>query len=609
MRSEQQSLVAILGAALLAAPTLAAPLSTAKVLRLVDGREVFVNEKPAQVNQTARSGSILSTRKSRAELLFDSRAIGLLGRNSLIKVGAKCFSLDQGIIVVNGPQKACIGTRVLGVRGTTYVAAKEEDGTYTVSVLAGEGIVANDLPEGEDERDILSTYPRTEPWASAQAGGFGAVYPSGNGTFTGGLTYFTPIQQSQSRSILYSSTSIGSSFQNAWGAGTEIGYRWFSPGSQSTSSVYLGYSGYSAPSCFSNQVTMGAQWEKSRWRLGASGAVKANSCPSSFGFGALNLSIPVGRVAERPVYVMVTPYLLAGNAVGTSALNATNSSYSPGLRATVEVPVNQAISLRGYTGADTVFGLIVGGSISYRIPTRRAFQSDPNMPTGNEVSAPDAKQSSLGAPAVRELAQLALRGQSELVSDVNNPLLTNQTLMAQGSEANVIQQGQRGRFSASGELLSIEAIPNTDFLALINGQLKGQNPLPESRRIANQAQAKGVLTNAVAGILGVDFLANASLPVSATVDAPFTPLTQLPVGRYVCAATPQARAVGSANAGPGQFNYRGEAAYLGKGSKTSQGYPATTNKADAYVFSDPGVCAEINRLANQGYDVVQAEAL
>ena len=511
-------LLALIGACLLETPGIAAPLSTAKVVRLVDGREVFVNQLPASINQIAGSGSILSTRRSRAELLFDSRAIGLLGRNSLIKVGARCFSLDQGIIVVNGPQKACIGTRVLGVRGTTYAAAREEDGSYTVSVLAGEGIVADELPDSENDPNILDTYPTTQPWAGVQAGGFSANRLNGNGTFSGGLTYFTPLQQKQSRTILYSSTSIGSSFQNSWGASTEIGYRWFSAATQATSSVYLGYGGYSAPGCFSNQLNIGGQWEQSRWKLGASGGLKINSCPGGLGFGALNLSIPVGRVGERPIYVMVTPYVLTGNNTSSGSSASGNASESAGIRATIDIPVDESVSFRSYIGNDDIFGLIIGGLFSYRIPTRHSLQRDPNT--------------AATVPAGQELAQLALQPPSASLSDARSPLLASQGLSAQApAGASVIQQGQRGRFSASGELLGIEAIPRTDLLALINGQLKGQNPLPESRRIARLAQADGVFSNGLAGILGVDFLENASLPITGTVDAPFTASTQLPVSQ------------------------------------------------------------------------------
>jgi hypothetical protein len=67
--------------------------------------------------------------------------------------------------------------------------------------------------------------------------------------------------------------------------------------------------------------------------------------------------------------------------------------------------------------------------------------------------------------------------------------------------------------------------------------------------------------------------------------------------------------VGAEEAKKGQFDYSGGPAYFGKGSETSQGYPATYNKADAFVFADAGICRELNRFADQGYDVVEAEQI
>ena len=87
----------------------------------IDGARLFIDKKPARIKQTADSGQELSTGKSRAELLFDRRALGFLGNNSLIKLGEECFRLDQGQVLINGPQSACLGSKVLGIRGTTSV--------------------------------------------------------------------------------------------------------------------------------------------------------------------------------------------------------------------------------------------------------------------------------------------------------------------------------------------------------------------------------------------------------------------------------------------------------------------------------------------------------
>lgn len=232
------------------------------------------------------------------------------------------------------------------------------------------------------------------------------------------------------------------------------------------------------------------------------------------------------------MYVMVTPYVLTGNASSFGIAATSSANDSAGIRATIDVPVDESVSFRSYIGTDNVFGLIIGGLLSYRIPTRQSLQRDPTMPATVQAS--------------QELAQLALQNPSGLLSDARNPLLPAQELKAQAPDgASVIQQGQRGRFSASGELLRIEPIPNSDFTALINGQLKGQNPLPESRRIARLALANGVFSNGVAAILGVDFLENATLPITTTVDTPFTASTQLPVSQGGRAEQPTSTSSGA----------------------------------------------------------------
>jgi len=105
-------LLAAIGSAAVG-PVAAAPLTSAKVLRIVDGNQVFIDANQARINQTAGQGSLLSTRQSRAELLFNTPAIGLLGRTSVIRLGARCFRLDSGVVVVNGSQRACLGSRIV----------------------------------------------------------------------------------------------------------------------------------------------------------------------------------------------------------------------------------------------------------------------------------------------------------------------------------------------------------------------------------------------------------------------------------------------------------------------------------------------------------------
>ena len=616
---------------------MAAPYREARVIKMIEGRQLFINNKPAAENQVAPTGSVIMTKQSRARLKFDHRAIGLLGRNSLIKLGAACFQLDQGKIVINGRQKTCFGSRILGIDGTTYLLSREADQSYTVDLLAGEAVIssgpnsiddvqfADAIPSQggkptSDDPDILATYPRIAPWLGASAGGFGSAYPSGGGSFSGGLSYFQPIAQTGAQSVLYSSATLGSSFQDVWGFSTEVGYRWLTPSIQSTNGVYLGYAGYSAPGCYTNMLNGGAQWERARWRLGASGGLKMNDCSSSFNFAALNLSIPVGRIDSRPVYVSISPYLLNGNIVSADLLQTdSNPDSFPGLRLSLEIPFTPWFSLKGYGGADSVFGVTAGGQFSIKIPAAGRILKDPNIPPVQSTTAKAEAMapSSSGAastllsnsvsPALLAMANTAAMPGSDQRAGLLAPASGK---LAQGNGTTItIKQGQRGRFSPDGDLLSIDPISDRDFVQLLLTNFKGYAPLPESHRIAKIAEQRGVLTTRLAGVLGTDFLANASQPISVTTDTPFSPLTQMPAGRFVCAATKMARMVGAEEAKKGQFDYSGGPAYFGKGSETSQGYPATYNKADAFVFADAGICRELNRFADQGYDVVEAERI
>ena len=58
------------------AATNAAPFNQATVRRIIDGRDVFIDRQPASIDQSAERGQEVSTGRSRAELLFDRRALG-----------------------------------------------------------------------------------------------------------------------------------------------------------------------------------------------------------------------------------------------------------------------------------------------------------------------------------------------------------------------------------------------------------------------------------------------------------------------------------------------------------------------------------------------------
>jgi hypothetical protein len=155
-----------------AAPVQAAAFQQATIKRVVDGREVYIDGKAARVNEVARAGQQVRTGKSRAELLFDDRATGFLGRSSVITLGNACFRLSKGAVLVSGPQKACLGTKVLGVKGTTFVLTRADDGLFDFVVLEGQGYVGPE--DGYEEQQESSSSP---------SGAAAAGDPSGNTTY------------------------------------------------------------------------------------------------------------------------------------------------------------------------------------------------------------------------------------------------------------------------------------------------------------------------------------------------------------------------------------------------------------------------------------------
>lgn len=150
-RSTATLVLAVAAAAALApaATAQATVIQSARVVRLIDGKEVFINGRTAKVNDTARSGQQLRTGRSRAELLFDGRTVGFMGRSSVLNVGSQCLRLDRGAVLMSGPQRTCLGTKVLGVMGTTTIVQRDLD-SYNVITL--EGVAHVGEPGGFEEQ-------------------------------------------------------------------------------------------------------------------------------------------------------------------------------------------------------------------------------------------------------------------------------------------------------------------------------------------------------------------------------------------------------------------------------------------------------------------------
>ena len=492
--------------ALAAAPLLiqsagAAPFQNAKVRRIIDGRQVYINKQQAKVNQTASRGQEISTGSSRTELLFDQRAIGFLGQNSLITLGEECFRLKSGRVLVNGPQSSCLGSKVLGVRGTTYVLSSTEGGGYELAVLTGTATVGDQTAtsEGAEAKNILASYPSLSPvvglgssaWGS-NAGG--TTLGQAAGLVLGDLSFFTPILQQNGSSLLYSYSTGSSNFDGFWGASSELGYSWYDPNNQSSSTLLVGYDGWQIPGCFHSQIAVGGQIERNRWQFSANGGIPSDNCQDSLGFAIARVGIPVASLGERSIHLSLSPYVLHG----------LGNQYGGG-RVGLNVPVGNALELMAYGQYDELLDTVVGGQITYRFATAGRFVRDPNLPTpGQRSPLPWQNQSfKTGQPMQIALGQ---RAGSLAVSDVSSPLISQ-------AGDTVIQAGEEATFNAQGDLLSKRSLSRDRYAALVASNLSGQNLLPESHAIAaTYKKLYGSTNQALLSVTGVNWLIAAQTP-------------------------------------------------------------------------------------------------
>ena len=111
--------------------------AAATVQQILDGRQLYIEGKQAVVKQQARVPDAIKTLQSRGQLGFSSGAVGRINRFSSMKLGSSCFLLEQGQILVSGPQNGCTRSSRLSVRGTNYVMQVDAGGRSQISVLEG----------------------------------------------------------------------------------------------------------------------------------------------------------------------------------------------------------------------------------------------------------------------------------------------------------------------------------------------------------------------------------------------------------------------------------------------------------------------------------------
>ncbi|XHX79858.1 MAG: hypothetical protein RBJ76_08020 [Stenomitos frigidus ULC029] len=124
-------------------------VNRAKITQVLDSSQVYIQNKQAKLNDSAKRGQRVRTGKARAELTFNTGAIGRLAQNSVLTVG-QCARLQQGALLVNGAMNGCTASVVAGVRGTTYVLEADAIGDVGIKVLEGEVVVTRQEPDSTE---------------------------------------------------------------------------------------------------------------------------------------------------------------------------------------------------------------------------------------------------------------------------------------------------------------------------------------------------------------------------------------------------------------------------------------------------------------------------
>lgn len=125
-----------------------AQINLAIIQEIIDGQEVFIEEKQANVEDQANFGQLIHTKTSRAALAFNNGAMGRIGNNAQVTVG-QCVEVKQGQVLVSGPVDGCIASFSVGVQGTIYIMESLDGNTGNIKVLEGTVEVSSDDENAE----------------------------------------------------------------------------------------------------------------------------------------------------------------------------------------------------------------------------------------------------------------------------------------------------------------------------------------------------------------------------------------------------------------------------------------------------------------------------
>ncbi|NEP58360.1 MAG: FecR domain-containing protein [Symploca sp. SIO2G7] len=131
-----------------------ATINQARITEILDSSQAYINGNQTRINAIARKGQRVSTRNARAQLSFNTGAVGRLAHNSVLTIG-QCAHLRRGTLLVNGSVNGCTNSTTAGVRGTTYVLIVDETGQEEIQVLEGEVVLSQRVNQGIEEDNVI----------------------------------------------------------------------------------------------------------------------------------------------------------------------------------------------------------------------------------------------------------------------------------------------------------------------------------------------------------------------------------------------------------------------------------------------------------------------
>jgi hypothetical protein len=140
----------------------AAQSTQATVQEILDGNQVFIQNRRANINDIATQRQQVRTGASRTSLKFNTGAVARLSSNSVLNIG-QCARLRRGTILINGAINACSASITTGVRGTTYLLEVDESGNQKVKVLEGEVVIRRNPVTINDDINDSGEIPSVIP--------------------------------------------------------------------------------------------------------------------------------------------------------------------------------------------------------------------------------------------------------------------------------------------------------------------------------------------------------------------------------------------------------------------------------------------------------------